>query len=50
MPRTDAKRHLGQHFRVRPLLVGFFVSALSLALTVLVVPHVFYSGDYPVLS
>ncbi|HET6476558.1 MAG TPA: phage holin family protein [Thermoleophilia bacterium] len=50
MPRTDAKRHLGLHFRVRPLLVGFFVSALSLALTVLVVPHVFYSGDYPVLS
>ncbi len=50
MPRTDAKRHLGLHFRVRPLLVRFVVSALSLALTVLVVPHVYYSGDYPVLS
>ena len=50
MPRTHSKRHLGLHFRVRPLLVGFVVSALSLALTVLVVPHVYYSGDYPVLS
>ena len=50
MPGTDAKRHLGLHFRVRPLLLRFVVSALSLAITVLIVPHVYFSGDYRILS
>jgi len=38
------------HFRVRPLLVRFLVNAVSLAITVTVVPHVFFSGDYRILS
>ena len=38
------------HFRVRPLLLRFIVNALSLAVTVTVVPHVFFAGDYPILS
>lgn len=50
MPRTDSKRHLGLHFRLRPLLLRFVVSALSLALTVLIVPYVYFSGDYRILS
>ncbi len=35
---------------MRPLLVRFIVSAVCLALTVLVVPNVYFSGDYRVLS
>lgn len=50
MARTDSKKHLSLHFRVRPVLVRWVVSALCLFLTVLVVPHVYYEGDYPVLS
>ena len=50
MPRTDSKRHLGLHFRVRPLLLRWLVSAVCLFLTVLIVPRVYYEGDYPVLS
>ena len=50
MARTDSKRHLRLHLRVRPLLLRFIVSALCLALTVLIVPHVFFSGDYRILS
>jgi putative membrane protein len=38
------------HFRVRPLLLRFIVNALSLLVTVAIVPHVFFSGDYPILS
>ena len=44
------RRHLRLHFRVRPLLVRFIVSAVCLALTVLVVPNVYFSGDYRILS
>ena len=44
------KSHLRLHFRVRPLLVRFIVSAACLALTVIVVPNVYFSGDYRVLS
>jgi putative membrane protein len=38
------------HFRVRPLLLRFLVNAVSLALTVIIVPHVFFAGDYRILS
>jgi putative membrane protein len=48
--RTDSKKHLSLHFRVRPVLVRWIVSAICLFLTVLLVPHVYYEGDYPVLS
>jgi putative membrane protein len=48
--RTDSKPHLHLQFRVRPLLLRFVVSALVLAFTVVVVPHVFFSGDYRILS
>jgi putative membrane protein len=48
--RTDPKKHLRLHFRVRPLLLRFVVSALCLALTVILVPHVYFSGDYRILS
>jgi putative membrane protein len=44
------KRHVSLHFRVRPLLLRFIVSAVCLALTVILVPNVFFSGDYRVLS
>ncbi len=48
--QSRSRRHLGLHFRVRPVLVRWLVSALCLALTVLIVPHVFFSGDYRILS
>jgi len=38
------------HFRVRPILLRLVVNALSLLVTVAIVPHVFFSGDYPILS
>jgi len=38
------------HFRVRPLLLRFLVSAVSLALTAIIVPHIFFAGDYRILS
>jgi putative membrane protein len=50
MPGKHSKTRLTMHFRVRPVLVRWIVSALCLFLTVLVVPHVYYKGDYPVLS
>ena len=50
VPQNDPRRHFGLHFRVRPVLVRWIVSAICLFLTVLVVPHVYYEGDYPVLS
>lgn len=50
MPQKDSARHFSLHFRVRPLLVRWIVSAVCLFLTVLIVPHVYYVGDYPVLS
>ena len=50
MPREHSKTGLTGHFRVRPVLVRWIVSALCLFLTVLIVPHVYYEGDYPVLS
>jgi len=48
--RTGPKTHFSLHFRLRPLLLRFIVSALCLALTVVIVPHVFFSGDYRILS
>ena len=38
------------HFRVRPVLLRFLVNALSLLVTVAIVPHVFFAGDYRILS
>ena len=35
---------------MRPVLLRWLVSALCLALTVVIVPHVFFSGDYRILS
>jgi putative membrane protein len=50
VPRMTSKRHLQLHFRLRPFFVRWLVSALTLAVTVLVVPHIFFSGDFPILS
>jgi len=50
MPEKHSRARLDLHFRVRPVLVRWIVSALCLFLTVLIVPHVYYTGDYPVLS
>jgi putative membrane protein len=50
MPREHSRAGLALHFRIRPVLVRWIVSAICLFLTVLVVPHVYYEGDYPVLS
>ncbi len=46
VPATrSSKRHrLSLHFRVRPLLMRWLVCALSLALTAIIVPHVYFSG------
>jgi putative membrane protein len=49
-PQSRARFHLSLHFRVRPVLVRWLVSALSLALTVIVVPHVYFSGGHRILS
>ena len=49
MPRST-KKHLQLHFRVRPFLMRWLVSALTLAVTVLLVPHVYFTGDWPILS
>jgi putative membrane protein len=50
MPRQHSVAHLHLHFRVRPLLLRFLVSAVSLALTAIIVPHIFFAGDYRILS
>jgi len=47
---TDSTRHLRLRFRIRPLLVRLVVSALALALTVIVVPNVYMDGRYRILS
>jgi putative membrane protein len=47
VPGTQSKkrRHFSLHFRVRPVLMRWFVCAISLALTAIVVPHVFFEGE-----
>ena len=50
MSRTDSKTHLRRRFRVRPLLLRFVVSALALALTAIIVPNVYMTGEYRILS
>ncbi len=50
MPGRHSKTGLTLHFRVRPVLVRWIVSAICLFLTVLLVPHVYFRGDYPILS
>lgn len=42
---ASRRRHLNLHFRVRPVLMRWLVCAISLALTAIVVPHVFFTGD-----
>jgi putative membrane protein len=39
------KRHFSLHFRVRPLLMRWLVCAVSLALTAILVPHVYFTGS-----
>jgi putative membrane protein len=50
VPQEDTAKKLGRRFRLRPLLLRFVVSALALALTVIVVPNVYMDGDYRILS
>ena len=47
VPETQSKsrRHFSLHFRVRPVLMRWLVCALSLALTAIIVPHVFFVGS-----
>jgi putative membrane protein len=49
VPETPSrrKRHFSLHFRVRPVLMRWLVCAISLALTSLLVPHVYFMGEYP---
>ena len=46
VPETQSKqrRHFSLHFRVRPVLMRWLVCAISLALTALIVPYVFFTG------
>jgi len=46
VPETQSKqrRHFSLHFRVRPVLMRWLVCAISLALTAIIVPHVFFMG------
>jgi len=46
VPETQSKsrRHFRLHFRVRPVLMRWLVCAISLALTAIIVPHVFFMG------
>ena len=46
MPETPSrrKRHFSLHFRVRPVLMRWLVCAISLALTPIIVPHVYFEG------
>jgi putative membrane protein len=50
MPPRSPSTHFNLHFRVRPLLLRFLANALSLAFTAILVPHIFFSGDYRILS
>jgi len=50
MPARHSRARLDLHFRVRPLLLRFLANALSLALTAISVPHIFFSGDYRIVS
>jgi putative membrane protein len=42
--RAKQKRHFSLHFRVRPVLMRWLVCAVSLALTAIIVPHVYFEG------
>jgi putative membrane protein len=46
VPETPSrrKRHFSLHFRVRPVLMRWLVCAISLALTAILVPHVYFMG------
>jgi putative membrane protein len=42
--RSRQRHHLRLHFRVRPVIMRWLVCAISLALTAIVVPHVYFTG------
>jgi putative membrane protein len=42
--QAKQRRHIGLHFRLRPVLMRWLVCAVSLALTSLIVPHVYFIG------
>jgi len=46
-PQSTRRRHFSLHFRVRPVLMRWLVCAISLALTSLLVPHVYFEGKDP---
>ena len=50
MSKLHSVVHAPLHFRVRPLLLRFLVNALSLAVTVTIVPNVFFAGNHRILS
>jgi len=50
MPARHSRARASHHFRVRPLLLRFFANAFSLALTAIIVPHIFFAGDHRILS
>lgn len=41
---------LPRHFAWRPLLLRFLVNAVSLALTAIIVPHIYFAGNYRILT
>jgi putative membrane protein len=43
--QSKRRRHFSLHFRVRPVLMRWLVCAISLALTAIIVPHVFFMGN-----
>jgi putative membrane protein len=47
VPETPSRRrrHFGLHFRVRPVLMRWLVCAVSLAITAILVPHVYFMGS-----
>jgi putative membrane protein len=42
--QSRKRRQFSLHFRVRPVLMRWLVCAISLALTALLVPHVYFTG------
>lgn len=49
-PDPSPRRHLRPHFRGRLFFLRFVVNAFSLAITVAVVPYVYFSGDDRILT
>lgn len=49
-PDPNPRRHVRPHFRGRLFFLRFLVNAFSLAITVAVVPNVYFSGDDRILT